>query len=230
MVAVLRGSNKLSEISVAAHLQDQSAAGPYITADPTLNIDSPRQWKVLPNRWRPMKLKSGCCRGPRGQKSICGCFSAGQPRDPARCWRCFYAGALRVLGGRQSQAGRPEARPWDMSWCAARGNKERIVPLVGAAQEIVQEYLRDARPALAAGKSSRRTCLCARGEGHTRQRVWQMVSAASAQSRHASPHMLRQSCARAHMVEKARPAHGADDLGHADISTTQVYRIWRWIG
>jgi integrase/recombinase XerD len=62
-----------------------------------------------------------------------------------------------------------------------------------------------------------------RGRRLTRQRVWQMVRRASPSGRPASPHMLRHSCA-SHMV-----GNGADlrtvqtILGHADISTTQIY-------
>ena len=62
------------------------------------------------------------------------------------------------------------------------------------------------------------------GRKLTRQRVWQMVGQASAASgRHASPHMLRHSCA-THMVENGADLRTVQTiLGHADISTTQVY-------
>jgi len=62
------------------------------------------------------------------------------------------------------------------------------------------------------------------GRKLTRQRIWQMVGQASASSgRHASPHMLRHSCA-THMVENGADLRTVQTiLGHADISTTQVY-------
>jgi integrase/recombinase XerD len=118
-----------------------------------------------------------------------------------------------------------------------KGDKERVVPLGKSAQDALTEYLSQSRSALAAGKRSGVSETVARnarnipllfvargGRKLTRQRIWQMVKAASAVSgRAASPHMLRHSCA-THMVENGADLRTVQTiLGHADISTTQVY-------
>jgi integrase/recombinase XerD len=117
-----------------------------------------------------------------------------------------------------------------------KGDKERVVPLGKSAQESLTNYLAHSRPGLAAGKRSKTAVgeaasrnspllFIARGDRIlTRQRVWQMVRAASATcGRAASPHMLRHSCA-THMVENGADLRTVQTiLGHADISTTQVY-------
>jgi integrase/recombinase XerD len=111
-----------------------------------------------------------------------------------------------------------------------KGDKERIVPLGCTAIQSLEKYLREGRPHLARISSSRksnsprqdatRLFLSLRGMPLTRQWIWHLVKAANLD---ASPHSLRHSCA-THMVE-----HGADlrsvqlILGHADISTTQIY-------
>jgi len=120
-----------------------------------------------------------------------------------------------------------------------KGDKERIVPLGKPAQDALSEYLASGRPALARpAKTARKAAspaplpagnspllfIARGGRKLTRQRIWQMVGAASAASgRHASPHMLRHSCA-THMVENGADLRTVQTiLGHADISTTQVY-------
>jgi len=118
-----------------------------------------------------------------------------------------------------------------------KGDKERVVPLGKSAQQSLAVYLTQSRPALAAGKRSKTAIsgaasarnspllfIARGGRILTRQRIWQMVRAASATSgRAASPHMLRHSCA-THMVENGADLRTVQTiLGHADISTTQVY-------
>jgi len=135
----------------------------------------------------------------------------------------FYAGALRVAEIVQAKL---EDLKLETGYMLVRGkgDKERIVPLGRSAQAALTEYLREARGVLAAGKSSPSLFLARGSHQLTRQRVWQMVRAASAASgRKASPHMLRHSCA-SHMVENGADLRTVQTLlGHADISTTQVY-------
>jgi integrase/recombinase XerD len=101
-----------------------------------------------------------------------------------------------------------------------------MVPLGVPAQQALQRYLKNGREAIAGTqkkKSSPLLFLGTRGR-LTRQRIWQLVGKASlASGRHASPHMLRHSCA-THMVENGADLRTVQTiLGHADISTTQIY-------
>jgi integrase/recombinase XerD len=135
----------------------------------------------------------------------------------------FYAGALRVS---EIASLNLEDVKLEMGYVLVRGkgDKERIVPLGRSAQDALSEYLRTARPVLAAGENSRLLFIARGARKLTRQRIWQFVRAASSSTgRHASPHMLRHSCA-THMVENGADLRTVQTiLGHADISTTQVY-------
>ena len=154
----------------------------------------------------------------------------------------LYAGALRVS---ELVTAKLEDLKLESGYMLVRGkgDKERIVPLGKPAQDALSEYLANGRPALAqarpakgARKAASSTSLnvtsanspflfiASGGRKLTRQRIWQMVGAAStASGRHASPHMLRHSCA-THMVENGADLRTVQTiLGHADISTTQVY-------
>jgi integrase/recombinase XerD len=185
-----------------------------IERDPTVNLESPSAWKVLPKSLAEPEVTAMLERADIAEAD------AVALRDRA-ILELLYAGGLRVseLTGLREEdlsldAGRVLVR--------GKGDKERIVPLGRTAVEAIEKYLHDGRPQLARkrGRASTNLFLSVRGAPLTRQWVWALVKSADG---HASPHMLRHSCA-THMVE-----HGADLrtvqtlLGHADIATTQVY-------
>jgi integrase/recombinase XerD len=199
--------------------------------DPTVNIESPKAWKVLPKSLAEPEVNEMLERAA---------LNASHPQAQATALRdsaileLLYAGGLRVsevtslsTGDLALDAGRVHVR--------GKGDKERIVPLGDSAIKAIETYLREGRPHLARISTKRvtgaarpevpkqdatRLFLSLRGMPLTRQWIWHLVKASN---NHASPHRLRHSCA-THMVE-----HGADLrsvqllLGHADISTTQVY-------
>jgi integrase/recombinase XerD len=228
------------KLSALRHLYRYLLLDKRIDSDPTLNIESPRQWKVLPKSLAldeiattlaaPMKSLSEPHKKRKDLEALAS-------RDRAML-ELLYAGALRVsevvnatLEDLKLEAGYMLVR--------GKGDKERIVPLGRPAQDALSEYLSSGRPALLAmrtpkaGKNAtpavqtRNSPMLFVGRGGkklTRQRIWQMVGQASAAAgRHASPHMLRHSAA-THMVENGADLRTVQTiLGHADISTTQVY-------
>jgi integrase/recombinase XerD len=108
-----------------------------------------------------------------------------------------------------------------------KGDKQRLVPLGEVAAEWIDRYLREARPAILKGRSADHVFVTARGGGMTRQMAWTLIKkhalTAGIPAAKISPHVLRHAFA-THLLN-----HGADLrvvqllLGHADISTTQVY-------
>lgn len=193
--------------------------------DPTINIESPKTWKVLPKSLAEPEVTEMLERAA---------MAATHPQAHATALRdraileLLYAGGLRVselVGVSMSDL----ALDAGVIQVRGKGDKERIVPLGRAALEALETYIREGRPHLERIHNTRkpdkrldtaRLFLSLRGMPLTRQWVWHLVKLAGGG---ASPHMLRHSCA-THMVE-----HGADLrsvqllLGHADISTTQVY-------
>ena len=230
------------KVSALRHLYRYLLLDKRIEHDPTLNIESPRQWKVLPKSLARHEVESTLA-APAAQ------LAAGQRhskdaaalavRDRAML-ELLYAGALRVS---ETVNATLEDLKLESGYMLVRGkgDKERIVPLGKPAQDALAEYLAQGRPVLAGIRASKPVKTAERpspisvknspllfvargGRRLTRQRVWQMVGEASVTSgRHASPHMLRHSCA-THMVENGADLRTVQTiLGHADISTTQVY-------
>ena len=208
------------KLSALRHLYRHMLVDEKIKYDPTLNIDSPKQWKVLPKSLAQDEMAATLA-APKAvvDTKLALAIAA---RDRAML-EVFYAGALRVS---EITNARLADLKLDMGYMLVRGkgDKERIVPLGKSAQQALGEYLGQARTVLAAGKSATNLFLARGAHPLTRQRVWQMVRAASSASgRKASPHMLRHSCA-THMVENGADLRTVQTiLGHADISTTQVY-------
>jgi len=237
------------KLSALRHLYRYLLLDKKIGHDPTLNIESPRQWKVLPKSLARDEIESTLA-SPAARLASAHRDSrdaaAMASRDRAML-ELLYAGALRVsevvnatLEDLKLESGYMIVR--------GKGDKERIVPLGKPAQDALSDYLGHGRAALAErlgsknphfsqkmretgrpsesprGGNSPFLFIARGGRKLTRQRIWQMVGAASvASGRHASPHMMRHSCA-THMVENGADLRTVQTiLGHADISTTQVY-------
>jgi integrase/recombinase XerD len=110
--------------------------------------------------------------------------------------------------------------------CFGKGSKERIVPMGGSAQNALTDYLDRARPKIVRRAAEDTLFLNHHGRKMSRQGFWQIIQAAARRvdiKTVVTPHMLRHSFA-THLLD-----HGADlravqeMLGHADISTTQIY-------
>lgn len=207
-------------LSAIRHLYRYLLLDGKIEKDPTLNIDSPKQWKVLPKSLSRDEVEATlAATQPRNETA----------RSQALALRdCAMLELLYACGVRVSEVAdaRLEDLKLDMGYILVRGkgDKERMVPLGVPAQRALQQYLKGGRELLAKKSSSPLLFLGTGARRLTRQRVWQLVSKASlASGRHASPHMLRHSCA-THMVENGADLRTVQTiLGHSDIATTQIY-------
>jgi integrase/recombinase XerD len=107
-----------------------------------------------------------------------------------------------------------------------KGNKERLVPIGRGAIAAVAIYLRETRPKLERGAGKGVLFLNARGEPLTRMGAWKILRKYVEQAgitKHVSPHTLRHSFA-THLLEGGADLRAVQEmLGHADISTTQIY-------
>jgi integrase/recombinase XerD len=208
------------KLSAIRHLYRYLLLDGRIQIDPTLNIESPRQWRVLPKSLSREEVEATLASTQPKKES---------PRAQALALRdramleLLYAGGVRVS---EVADARLEDLKLEMGYVLVRGkgDKERMVPLGVPAQESLQRYLKSGREVLIRKRNSPLLFVGTGARRLTRQRVWQVVGNASLSSgRHASPHMLRHSCA-THMVENGADLRTVQTiLGHSDISTTQIY-------
>jgi len=205
-VAGVRGFYRF--LTVHQHLDD----------NPAVDLQAPRAWKVLPKFLSvddvDRLLRAPDVATPRGL------------RDRAMI-ELLYATGLRV-------SELVELKPQDLHLEAGylttmgKGRKQRLVPVGEEAGEWVTRYLTEARPALAGKRVSPRLFVNARGGGPgiTRVGFWKILKgygAALGLARHLSPHVLRHSFA-THLLERGADLRAIQMmLGHADLSTTQIY-------
>jgi integrase/recombinase XerD len=214
------GRSVARKLSALRHFYKYLLLDRIISEDPTLNIETPKQWKVLPkalSREEAGQVMKAELVHPDSKLG-----AALWARDRAMM-EMLYAGGLRVS---ELVNVKLEDVKLDLGYALVRGkgDKDRIVPLGRPAVEAISEYLSGARREIAAGKHSANVFIARGARPLTRQRIWQLVrAAAKTTGRRASPHMLRHSCA-THMVEGGADLRTVQTiLGHADISTTQVY-------
>jgi integrase/recombinase XerD len=189
-----------------------------ITANPADDLHPPRAWRTLP-RYLSIEdvdrlLAQPDVTTPRGL------------RDRALI-ELLYATGMRVS---ELIALRPADVNLDASYltCTGKGDKQRIVPIGDEAAAWVRRYAREARSVLLGKRSSPRLFVNARGGGPglTRVGFWKILKGYARQAglkASISPHLLRHSFA-THLLERGADLRAIQMmLGHADLSTTQIY-------
>ena len=187
-------------------------------ASPADDLRPPRAWKSLP-RYLSVEdvdrlLAQPDVSTPRGL------------RDRALI-ELLYATGMRVS---ELVGLRPADINLDASYltCTGKGDKQRIVPIGDEAGAWVGRYVRESRPVLLGRRTSPRLFVNARGGGPGLSRVgfWKILKGygrTAGLSRTLSPHLLRHSFA-THLLERGADLRAIQMmLGHADLSTTQIY-------
>ena len=184
--------------------------------NPTQNVRSPRIGKSLP---KPISISE--VRRLLDQPAKLSTLEA--RRDKAML-QLLYASGMRVSELISLNLGDVDITGGYVR-CFGKGHKERLIPIHQQATAAVEEYLQEARPQLAHSTDESALFLNRRGERLTRQGFWQKIKeyARAANLTEITPHTLRHSFA-THMLSGGADLRSVQELlGHANISTTQIY-------
>jgi integrase/recombinase XerD len=187
-----------------------------VTSDPSDRLEGPQRWQTLPETLSVSEVET---------------LLASPPADHKLAWRdralleLGYGAGLRVselCGLRLSDLILTE----QLVRVLGKGSKERLVPLGRTVIGIVSVYLHQLRPELDHGQSEGRVLLNARGTPLSRVGAWGVVKQAAKRAgitKRVTPHTLRHSFA-THLLEGGADLRAVQEmLGHADLSTTQIY-------
>jgi len=213
---------KLTGRSIARHMSSLRnffgflMAEDRIREDPTEHLSSPKQWSTIPrflNRDQIERLIAA----PDETKAT-------GLRDRAML-ELLYATGIRVSELINLQVSSLDSG-LGLLRVTGKGNKQRIVPVHAAALAKIRSYIEDGRPSLLRGRQSSYLFITARGEGMTRQAFWAALKTNGKKAgifHHLSPHILRHTFA-THLLEGGADLRSLQEmLGHADLSTTEIY-------
>ncbi len=185
--------------------------------NPTQNVGSPKVGRSLP---KPISYSQAMLLLEQPAK-----LSTPEAKRDKAMLELLYASGMRVselmslnLDSVDTEGG--SAR------CFGKGHKERVIPIAPRAASTLKEYLEEARPHLVHNDAERALFLNRRGERLTRQGFWQILKGhakSAGLDADITPHTLRHSFA-THMLSGGADLRSVQELlGHANISTTQVY-------
>ncbi len=189
-----------------------------IKTNPTENMSSPSVGKALP---KPIPINQVRLLLEQPAK-----LSTSEARRDRAMLELLYATGMRISELVALNLGDVNTEGDAFVRCFGKGRKERIIPIYEQIARTVQQYIKEDRIRLAHGKKDEALFLNARGERITRQGFWQKLkeyARSAGLSDKISPHTLRHSFA-THMLSGGADLRSVQELlGHANISTTQVY-------
>ena len=187
-----------------------------IESDPTEHVRTPKQWQTIPH-FLNLEQVDKLLEAPPAD-------SPTGVRDRAML-QLLYASGLRVSELCLVRSSDLDPRLGVLR-VTGKGNKQRLVPVGLQALQYIEHYQNAARGALLKGRKSPYLFVTARGSAMTRQGFWKLLAAHGRQAgifHNLSPHVLRHSFA-THLLERGADLRSVQTmLGHADISTTQIY-------